>query len=175
MSEQHAGLPSARKDEPHLTPTWDLVRDLIDGVRVHEVKNVVTRNGITTEVFRQDWGVAAGDVAHMIHVALRSHALSAWHMHRIKTDHVFAVGGGPIKAVLYDGRPDSPTHEQVDVFHLSPARPTLLVIPPGVWHGLENLTAETASFVNFFDHQYDYEDPDDWRLPADTPEIPYRF
>jgi hypothetical protein len=29
--------------------------------------------------------------------------------------------------------------------------------------------------VNYFDLQYDYTDPDDWRLPPDTDEIPYRF
>jgi dTDP-4-dehydrorhamnose 3,5-epimerase len=175
MTEQRTEVSSARKDDSHMTPAWDLVRDLIAGVHVHDVKNVVTANGVTTELFREDWGVAVGEVRHMIHVALRSHALSAWHMHRLKTDHLFVVHGGPIKVVLYDGRAESPTHEQVDVFHLSPARPTLVVVPPGIWHGLVNLTAETACFVNFFDHPYDYEDPDDWRLPPDTPEIPYRF
>jgi dTDP-4-dehydrorhamnose 3,5-epimerase len=54
-------------------------------------------------------------------------------------------------------------------------RPTLVVIPPGVWHGLQVLSAEAATFVNFFDRAYDYSDPDDWRLPLDSPEIPYAF
>lgn len=29
--------------------------------------------------------------------------------------------------------------------------------------------------VNDIDRAYRYEDPDHWRLPADTGEIPYRF
>jgi dTDP-4-dehydrorhamnose 3,5-epimerase len=50
-----------------------------------------------------------------------------------------------------------------------------VVIPPRVWHGLQNLDATDSTFVNYFDLQYDYRAPDDWRLPQDTDEIPYRF
>jgi dTDP-4-dehydrorhamnose 3,5-epimerase len=63
----------------------------------------------------------------------------------------------------------------VNVLQLSRARPTLVIVPPGIWHGLQAVGAEPGQFVNFFDHQYDYADPDDWRLPADTNEIPYGF
>ena len=153
---------------------WEVRRDLIDGVQVREVRNVVTNNGVTTEVFRRDWGIVDYDIPQIIHVALRGSALSAWHMHRKKTDHILTVGGH-LKVVLYDDRPDSPTHGQVDVFTTSPMRPQLLVVPPSIWHGVQNLSSETSTFVNYFDREYDYEDPDDWRLPPDTTEIPYRF
>jgi hypothetical protein len=63
-----------------MTPEWDRVGDAIEGVRTHEVKNVVTSNGVTVEVFRDDWGIAAAAVASMIHVTLRPKAVSAWHM-----------------------------------------------------------------------------------------------
>lgn len=157
-----------------MTPEWDLPGERIEGVRVREVKHIVTANGHTTELFRQDWGVVAGEIVHMIHVALRPGALSAWHMHRRKTDHLFVVGGA-VKAVLYDDREGSSTRGRLDVLHLSAMRPMLVVIPPGVWHGLQCSPSEACMFVNFFDDAYDYENPDDWRLPPDTPEIPYRF
>lgn len=157
-----------------MTPEWELRGERIDGVRVREVKHIVTANGHTIELFRKDWGVVESEVVHMIHVTLHPGALSAWHMHKLKTDHLFVVGG-TVKAVLYDDREGSPTRTRLEVLHLSDKRPTLVVIPPGVWHGLQTLSAEPCSFVNFFDHAYDYEDPDDWRLPADTPEIPYTF
>jgi len=54
-------------------------------------------------------------------------------------------------------------------------RPALLVIPPRIWHGIQNLSPSTSTFVNYFDEQYAYDNPDDWRLPPDTEEIPYRF
>lgn len=174
MNEPQGQITTAAKDEAHMTPEWDRQADHIDGVAVREVKHIVTANGVTTELFREDWGIMKGDLVHMIHVSLRPGAVSAWHMHRLKTDHLFVVGG-TLRAVLYDDREGSPTRGKLDVFHLSAMRPTLAVIPPEVWHGIQVLSPEPANFVNFFDHAYDYSDPDDWRLPPDTPEIPYSF
>ena len=153
---------------------WVADRDLIDGVWTREVRNVVTANGVTTELYRADWGVVDGTVQQAIHVALRGGALSAWHQHRERWDFLFVVGGH-LRVVLYDPREESPTRGQVDVFHLSPARPMLLGVPPSVWHGVQNLSNDISTFVNLFDREYDYDDPDEWRLPPDTPEIPYRF
>lgn len=174
MQETSTSIASASKDRPHMTPEWNLRGERIDGVEVREVKHVVTANGHTTELFREDWGVVRRPVVQMIHVSLRAGALSAWHMHKLKTDYLFVVGG-IVKLVLYDDRDGSPSKGQLDVLHLSGMRPMLVVIPPGVWHGLQALSAEGCSFVNFFDHAYDYDDPDDWRLPPDTGEIPFRF
>jgi len=164
----------ARKDAAHINRDWELDRRLIDGVRCREVRNIVTANGITTELYRPDWGIVDGDVQQAIHVALRGRAVSAWHQHRSRWDFLFVVGGH-LRVVLFDPREDSETHGQVDVFHLSPQRPMLVSIPPFVWHGVENLSTDVSAFVNFFDQPYDYDDPDEWRLAADAPEIPYRF
>lgn len=167
-------LPGAEKDPPRITPDWELRHGLIAGVRVKEVRNVVARNGVTTEIYRTDWGVGQGAVDQIIQVSLRGGALSAWHCHRQQTDHIF-VTRGAIKLVLFDDRDGSPTRGKVDEFHLDLARPMLVVIPPGIWHGLQNLAAETGTFVNIFDRAYRYDDPDEWRLPPDSPAIPYRF
>lgn len=156
-----------------MTPEWQIARELIAGVALREVRNIVTANGITTEIHREDWGIV-GNAEQVIHVALRGNAISAWHMHDRKTDHLFVVHGH-LRAALYDDRDGSPTRGKLDVLHLSPMRPTLLVIPPRVWHGIQNLDAATSAFVNYFDEQYAYDNPDDWRLPPDTEEIPYRF
>jgi len=164
---------AAEKDAQQVRENWVPAVDLIDGVIVHEVRSVVTRNGITTEVLRGEWGVTSGDIVHAIHVSFRAGALSAWHMHREKTDHLF-VTSGLIKAVLYDDRPDSPTRGRLNEFFLAPERPRLVVIPPAVFHGLQALGGP-ATFVNYFDREYEYENPDEYRLPPDTPEIPYRW
>ena len=174
VNESPAQITTATKDEAHMTPDWERQAEYIEGVQLREVKHVVTGNGVTTELFREDWGIMKGDLVHMIHVSLRPWAISAWHMHKLKTDHLFVVGGA-MRAVLYDDRDGSPTRGQVDVVHLSFVRPTLVVVPPEVWHGIQTLGSEPVNFVNFFDHAYDYADPDDYRLPADTPEIPYSF
>ena len=85
------------------------------------------------------------------------------------------VTNGSIKLVLYDDRPESTTRGDVNVFLLSRLRPTLITIPPGIWHGLQNMESFESSFINYFDRPYTYEDPDEWRLPLNTDKIPYRF
>jgi dTDP-4-dehydrorhamnose 3,5-epimerase len=50
-----------------------------------------------------------------------------------------------------------------------------VVVPPGVWHAVQNLAPETSTLLNLVDHAYDYEKPDHWRLPIGTPLIPYSF
>jgi dTDP-4-dehydrorhamnose 3,5-epimerase len=163
-----------RKDAAHIDRDWFIDRQLIDGVRVREVRNIVTANGITTELYRPDWGVVEGTLQQVIHVALRGGATSAWHQHRHRWDFLFAVSGH-LRVVLFDPRDASPTRGQVDVLHLSVARPMLVAVPPWIWHGVQNLNGDASCFVNMFDRPYDYADPDEWRLPQDTPEIPYRF
>jgi dTDP-4-dehydrorhamnose 3,5-epimerase len=44
-----------------------------------------------------------------------------------------------------------------------------------VWHGIQNLRQSPAVVLNLVDQAYSYEDPDHWRLPWDSPQIPFRF
>lgn len=164
-----------QKDQPLAAPPSDVRPGAIDGVLLREGSNIVTRNGHTTEVFSSPWELPVDAVRHVIHVSLRPAAISAWHMHRAQTDQIVPVGG-MIKVVLYDPREDSPTRGRVEAFHLSPMRPTLLLIPPGIWHGVQNMIAsEFSSFINLFDRPYEHADPDEWRLPLGNDEIPYEF
>jgi dTDP-4-dehydrorhamnose 3,5-epimerase len=174
VAETNVTADDAVKDTAHIDRDWVVDRRLIDGVKTREVRNIVTANGVTTELYRPDWGIVEGHVQQAIHVALRGGAVSAWHQHRSRWDFLFVVSGH-IRVVLSDARDGSPTHGQVDVFHLSPARPTLLAVPPWVWHGVQNLSTGISSFVNMFDRPYDYDDPDEWRLPPDTDEIAFSF
>jgi dTDP-4-dehydrorhamnose 3,5-epimerase len=165
---------SAVKDPPHMRPDWTLDRELIEGVELYEVRNVVTGNGVTVEAWRPAWTAGLATLAQIVHVTLRPGAISAWHLHRLRYDGVFVVGGS-LRVVLFDARRDSATNGQVDVFSLSHVRPMLVTIPPAVWHGVQVLGSEHARFVNCFDRPYDHDDPDEWRLPADSSEVPYRF
>lgn len=162
------------KDAQTATADGRALRDLIDGVQLHEMSNIITRNGITTEVVRPDWDIGRLAIKHMIHVTLRAHAISAWHCHHHQTDRIF-VTDGALRIVLFDGRDTSPTKGRINVLHLSRMRPTTLLIPPFVWHGIQNLEHHPSGFINCFDRAYCYENPDEWRLPEDTDAIPYRF
>jgi dTDP-4-dehydrorhamnose 3,5-epimerase len=101
-------------------------------------------------------------------------SISAWHVHQFTTDRLFA-SQGLLRIVLYDARPDSSSYERINEFRFGDVRPALLIIPPGVWHGVQNISKTTAVLLNLVDQAYRYEDPDHWRLPLNTEKIPYQF
>jgi dTDP-4-dehydrorhamnose 3,5-epimerase len=162
------------KDSQSITRDGSLLRHLIDGVVVHEMRNIVTQNGLTTEIYRDDWPIGQPRVAQAIYVTLRAATISGWHMHTRQLDRIF-VTEGAMRMVLFDAREDSPTVKALNVLHLDRARPSLVSIPPGVWHALQPLGNVPASFVNFFDVLYAHEAPDEWRLPLENDQIPYKF
>jgi dTDP-4-dehydrorhamnose 3,5-epimerase len=169
-----APLPGATKDEQSVTSDWTVLQDLIDGVGLIEVRNVIRDSGHLTEVLRRDWFGADVEIDQVFQITLSPHGVSAWHVHLDTTDRLF-VNAGQVKIVLYDARPESPTHGQVNEFRLGERRPGLVIVPPGVWHGIKNLDQTESRVLNLVDVAYTYEDPDHWRLPADTEQIPYSF
>lgn len=167
-------IEGAAKDRQSITSDWVPLQPLIDGVRVREVRNVPKENGVLVEVFRREWALGDGVVDQVFQVTLFPGAISAWHAHEMTTDRLF-VNQGQMKLVLYDARPGSPTHGLVNEFRFGSFRPALVVVPPGVWHGIQNLSNEVSSMLSMVDRAYRYEDPDHWRLPPSSPQIPYTF
>ena len=167
-------LPGATKDEQSVTSDWTVLQEPIDGVRLAEVCNVISNSGHTTEVLRRELFGGGVEIDQVFQVTLGPHGISAWHVHLDTTDRLF-VNAGQVKIVLYDSRAGSATRGLVNEFRLGDRRPGLVVIPPGVWHGVQNLQATESRVLNLVDVAYEYEDPDHWRLPADTAEIPYSF
>ena len=167
-------LPGATKDDQSVTADWTVLQEPIDGVQLIEVRNVIANSGHTTEVLRRDWFGGGVEIDQVFQVTLGAHGVSAWHVHMDTTDRLF-VNAGQVKIALYDSRPQSRTLGLVNEFRVGDRRPGLVVIPPGVWHGVQNLSTDLSCFVNLFNRPYDYDNPDEWRLPPDTPEIPYRF
>jgi dTDP-4-dehydrorhamnose 3,5-epimerase len=167
-------MTTGRKDEQTADASGRLKQGLPEGVQVHEMPNIITSNGVTTEVYRPSWGLVPNDVQHVIHVRLNAFAISAWHRHELQTDRIF-VTDGSFRLVMFDARQERATKGLVAELRLSRYRPCVVSIPPGIWHGLQNMGGGEAGFINYFDRAYDYANPDEWRLPLDTPDIPYRF
>jgi dTDP-4-dehydrorhamnose 3,5-epimerase len=167
-------LDGCKQDVQSVTSEWDVLQDLIDGVRVRQVKHVAKNGGWLTEMFRRDWLLDDGVVDQVFQVNLYPGEISAWHAHRVTKDRLF-VSHGQMRVVLYDARDSSPTHQRLNEFVLGVVRPALVVVPPGVWHGIQAVGNESAALINMVDAAYRYQDPDHWRLPWDTDRIPYRF
>lgn len=167
-------LKSAKKDIQHVDRDWQWVHSGIDGVTTREVLHVPRDHGVITETYRPEWDPTGLPVVHAYQSRLFPSAIGAWSCHMKTVDRLF-VNQGHLKIVLYDGRETSPTHGKLLELHAGDARPTFVVIPPGIWHGLQNLGPSDALVLNFPSNAYNYEDPDHYRLPFDSPEIPYAW
>jgi len=113
-------------------------------------------------------------VVHVYQSRLFPGAIGAWSCHELATDRLF-VSQGHLKIVLYDARKDSPTYRTLQEHHAGDVRPTFLIVPPGVWHGVQNLGTNDVILLNLPTRAYIYEDPDHYRLPYDATEIPYSW
>ena len=98
--------------------------------------------------------------------------VKGWHYHRKQTDHFVCVRG-TAKVVLYDGREESPTHKEINEFFIGERKQILLKIPPLVMHGFKAIGNEPAYIINCPTELFNYTEPDEYRLPFDTDEIPY--
>jgi len=167
-------IKTAKKDAQVISEDWHLLKEIIQGVHIKEVLHVPRDHGVITEVFRPEWDPTGMPVVHLYQSRLFPGAIGAWSCHTRTTDRLF-VNQGRIKAVLYDGREDSPTYRMINEVHLGDDRPALVTIPTGVWHGLQNLGSGDALVLNLPTEAYNYKDPDHWRLPYNTDEIPYQW
>jgi len=174
LAPHEGALEGSIRDGQSITRDWQPLQSLIDGVQVREIRNVAKDNGYLTEIWRDDWAIMPSTVAHVFQAMIEPRGISAWHVHRHATDRLFA-SHGLIKVVLFDARAGSSTERRLNVFRCGTVRPALIVIPPGVWHGVQNLGATPALLLNLPDRAYQYESPDHWRLPPDTDRIPYTF
>ncbi len=175
MNNETWALKGMQQDDQSITKDWEMVnQDLIDGVRLQEIKNVPTNYGYLTEVYRADWKLDKSGVDQVFMSVLEPGGISAWHAHSQTTDRLF-VAQGIFKIVLFDSRKDSPTYGKLNTFRLGTIKPGLLIVPPMVWHGIQNTSSTPSMLINVVDNGYDYEQPDHYRLPIDTTEIPYRF
>jgi dTDP-4-dehydrorhamnose 3,5-epimerase len=168
-------LDDATRDTQTTDADWNPVtRRLIDGVVMRDVRNVLKSNGLLTEIFRRDWFDDEVRVDQVFQVIVESHGVSAWHAHEQAVDRLF-VTEGRMRIVLYDAREDSPTFGLVNDLIVGLHRPALVIVPPKVWHGVQNLLDRPSALLNLPDRAYRYDAPDHWRVPSDTDRIPYRF
>jgi dTDP-4-dehydrorhamnose 3,5-epimerase len=165
-------LPGALKDNQQISEDWHKLGETIAGVSVREARHVPRDHGMITEIYRPDWDPSGQPVVQIYQSRLFAGALGAWSCHMRTTDRLF-VSQGHVKIVLYDARDDSNTKGRLMELHAGDARPCLVVVPPGIWHGMQCLGNVDALVLNCPTEADNYKDPDHYRLPYDTSEIPY--
>jgi dTDP-4-dehydrorhamnose 3,5-epimerase len=58
---------------------------------------------------------------------------------------------------------------------MSESQRKLVNVPKFVWHAEHNIGTKDVVLIDFPTKPYNHSDPDKYRLPIDTPLIPYSF
>ena len=146
---------------------------MIDGVRIKQLRVIPDERGRVMEILRRDDECFLG-FGQVYITTVYPGVVKAWHLHKIQTDNICAVRG-MIRLALYDARPDSPTRGEIMELHAGEHNPLLITVPPEIYHGWKGVGECEAIVVNTPTEPYNREQPDEYRLPPDTDEIPYSW
>ena len=167
-------IPGSERDGQLVSEDGREIISEIQGVDFRPVTTQADERGSLTEVFSASWGFSDAAVVHIYRVTVfPGQSRGSWVTHLHQTDRLH-FSEGCARVALYDNRPDSPTHGVLSVRHLGAHKPGLLTIPPGVYHAIRNVGVTALTFVNLPTAPYEHRNPDKYRLPEDTPEIPFR-
>jgi dTDP-4-dehydrorhamnose 3,5-epimerase len=144
---------------------------MIEGVKIKRLKVIADERGLLMEIMRDDdeFFQRFGQVYLSV---VYPGVVKGWHYHKQQTDH-FVLVKGMAKVVLYDRRDDSKTEGEINEFFMGEHNPILLVIPPHVLHGMKGIGTEPAYLVNTPTEHYVHDNPDEFRVPPHSPDIPY--
>lgn len=143
----------------------------ITGVQLKKLRVIPDERGWLMEILRSDDGIFQ-QFGQVYLTTAYPGVVKAWHFHKKQTDN-FTCVHGMMKTVLYDNREGSPTRGTLMELFIGEKNPVLVSVPPFVYHGFKAIGPETAYFVSIPTLPYNYAEPDEYRLPPDSPEIPY--
>ena len=144
---------------------------LIEGIIKKKLNPILDERGYLQECFRSDWSMYKKFGQAYITIAFPN-VVKAWHSHKIQTDNLICIAGNA-KLVLYDDRENSKTYKKINEIFFGEKRPILVTIPSNVWHGFKAIGNKKIMVLNCPTERYNYESPDEYRLPYDTKKIEY--
>jgi dTDP-4-dehydrorhamnose 3,5-epimerase len=149
------------------------MQSILDGVRIQPLKLLPNEHGRLMEVQRSDDAVFLGFGQVYVTQSYQG-VVKAWYRHRVQIDQL-AVVTGLVKLVLFDARDASATAGKVEEIIMGDLAPKLVQIPPGIWHGFKAIGPTDAFLLHLNSVAYNFEQPDEDRLPLTDPSIPYRW
>jgi dTDP-4-dehydrorhamnose 3,5-epimerase len=172
--EDVPSLSAANQFPQTVTERSEPIGDLIDGVVRRSSITHPDERGTLTEIFNPVWDFSDDPLVYVYQVTIRPGQIKGFVLHRAYSDRLF-FSLGTLKVVLYDDREDSPTRGMLNELFFSEENRGHLVIPPNVWHAVQNVGSTDALFVNCPSKPYNHADPDKWAMPEDSDLIPYSF
>jgi dTDP-4-dehydrorhamnose 3,5-epimerase len=168
-------LAAAAKDEVTVAAGGAAMQvPLLDGMVFHETATHHDERGSLTEMIDGRWTSHPDPIVYGYGVTIRPGIVKGWALHKTHEDRYFVVQG-QMELLVFDPRPESKTVGKLARIVLSGDRPRLLNIPRCVWHADRNIGTTEVLLMNFPTRPYDHANPDKYRLPLDTPLIPFDF
>ena len=146
---------------------------MINGVLIKKLKVIPDERGRLMEILRAD-DEFFQKFGQVYMTTAYSGVVKAWHYHKKQADNMTVVKG-MMKIVLYDSRKESATFGEVNEIFAGIHNPVLVHIPPFVYHGFKCISEDEAIVINAPTEVYNYNEPDEFRLPAHGGEIPYNW
>jgi len=139
---------------------------MIEGVKLIELKAHVDDRGYLIEIIRavDEHFTKFGQVYLVGNFSKGT--IRAFHKHNILWDWFF-ISHGCAKFVLVDDRKNSPTFKNIETFIISSRNPSLLCVPPQVYHGWMSLEDDTQ-MISIASEVYNRQNPDEIRIPYDS-------
>ncbi len=144
---------------------------MIHGVETKRLVQHPDDRGYLAELLRADEPIFSGFGQANVTLTYPG-VVKAWHYHR-QQDDLWVCVRGMLRVGLYDMREDSPTHKQVQELYIGEQNPMLVKIPVGVAHGYTVVGSEPAILIYVVTTPYDPNAPDEFRIPWDSPDIPF--
>jgi dTDP-4-dehydrorhamnose 3,5-epimerase len=124
--------------------------------------------GFFCELFREDWKELTREdkiVQTSLSVS-RPGVVRAWHRHRRGQIDYLVVLRGVVKVGVFDEMT-----EGLEEVILKGENPQILRIDGRYWHGTKNVGSEDSWTLYMVTKLYDYQDPDEERLPPNSEKI----
>jgi len=141
----------------------------IDGVRIHPLRRIQDERGAVMHMLRADDAHFAG-FGEIYFSVIYPGVIKGWHLQaRMVINYAVVVGN--IKLVLYDQRPESPTHGRIQEIVFGQINYQLVQVPAGVVNGFTAVGDERAVVANCANIPHD--PTEITRIDPFTPSIPY--
>ncbi len=92
--------------------------------------------------------------------------IRGFHKHNKLWDYFF-IAEGSAKFAFYDDRKNSPTYQKMETIILTQRNPSLIIVPPGVFHGWMALEDNTL-LISTASEVYNRGKPDEIRVPYNS-------
>lgn len=142
---------------------------MIEGVEIFPLKRIQDERGMVMHMLRAD-DPHFQEFGEIYFSVVYPGIIKGWHLHTRMTIN-YAVVDGNIKLVLYDQRPGSKTHGEVQEIVFGQVNYQLVRVPPGVVNGFTPVGGARAIVANCASIPHDPKEIS--RLDPFTKTIPY--